>query len=113
MDKKSCSKCYLEKPANLFGKSTYTSDGLQSWCKQCKAALTKQLREADPEKAKASRRKYYKSKPENIWLTKLVTCAAGRAKKYGIPIDKDAVRAFGQNYQQGTSCPCCHIPMTF
>lgn len=39
---KECSKCKQEKPETEFAKRTKATDGLQSYCKECKKALRKE-----------------------------------------------------------------------
>ena len=42
---KTCSKCGVEKPVTEFGDASPTSDGYNSWCKQCVRDSSKRYRE--------------------------------------------------------------------
>ena len=42
---KICPKCKIEKCLSLFGKHSKTHDGLQVWCKECRALYQKEHKE--------------------------------------------------------------------
>ena len=53
---KTCNKCNEEKPLEGFSKRARAKDGLQSHCKECRSAISKAYRKANPEKVAASHR---------------------------------------------------------
>lgn len=55
---KRCSKCGEWKPLEEFHKHTKSSDGHDSWCKECKLASDARRRGRDPEVVAAMREKY-------------------------------------------------------
>lgn len=55
---KRCSKCGEWKPLEEFHKHTKSSDGHDSWCKECKLASDARRRGRDPEAVAAMREKY-------------------------------------------------------
>lgn len=59
---KTCNKCNLEKPLELFSKSNQRTDGRTASCKVCLAKLAKQYRDAMPEeKIKEQRKKTWQA----------------------------------------------------
>lgn len=67
---KICTKCELEKDANLFGKDKVSKDGLRYFCKLCEKEDNK------------------KWKVKN-WCKKLLHSAKSTSKKYNLPFDLD------------------------
>jgi 5-methylcytosine-specific restriction endonuclease McrA len=62
---KICSKCQIEKPVSEFGKK---KDGLQSLCKICDKKRAAEYRKANPEKVKASKKRYSMANLDKISL---------------------------------------------
>ncbi len=54
---KTCPKCKLEKPFELFGKNRSKKDGLESWCKSCKYSARKAYAKTDRGKAVCAKSK--------------------------------------------------------
>lgn len=59
---KTCGKCGDSKPVTEYGKATNRVDGLQSWCKSCKAAY----QSANREKHSISSASYYAANREKV-----------------------------------------------
>jgi 5-methylcytosine-specific restriction endonuclease McrA len=53
MIEKTCTKCGETKPLGAFSRDRSRRDGLQPWCKSCKAASNAAYRVADPNQARA------------------------------------------------------------
>jgi hypothetical protein len=49
-ERKKCTKCGLVKPLTAFNKHTRRKDGLQVWCKECKAVINAKWVAANPAK---------------------------------------------------------------
>ena len=54
---KTCTRCHVEKPLDLFGKQVARKDGHSPWCKQCHCDYRKETR--NPEKERAWQQAYY------------------------------------------------------
>jgi hypothetical protein len=61
---KRCAKCEVEKPTTEFYRHKIASDGLQSWCKDCKRRDLQQRREARREHFREQDRQYRAENPE-------------------------------------------------
>lgn len=59
-----CVRCGEIKPTDRFARQKTKSDGLDAKCKDCRCELTRQWREADPERARESSRRYREANPE-------------------------------------------------
>ena len=57
---KTCTKCTREKDLDDFAKNARRRDGRSSWCKKCDSERKTAYAEADPEKYRATRRRYMK-----------------------------------------------------
>src|SRR4029077_7925033 len=55
---KVCNKCSLNKPFSEFSKNIYGKNGLQSYCKVCRAMLSREQNQANPEKKRESSRRW-------------------------------------------------------
>lgn len=62
---KLCSCCKL--PDRLFGKNSYSKDGLHSWCKQCRAEHQRKIYASDPN-AKERYAAYARKRKEGLQL---------------------------------------------
>lgn len=106
---KRCSKCKLIKPVNQFGAHGGRPDGLQVWCKKCKAAWFRtpkgkeaKRREARRPAAMESNRERNKNRRQDpVYVVKqrewFIQC------RHGISVaEREALRA-DQNY----ACPVC------
>lgn len=52
---KRCTRCGKRKPLEAFSPDTYKRDGLQTWCKTCRADYIRERRSKDPLLASADR----------------------------------------------------------
>jgi len=59
METKTCRKCLIEKPCNLFGRNNQNKDGLKSYCNDCRKIESKEYRERNPERRKETLTTYY------------------------------------------------------
>lgn len=66
METKICSNCGQEKPISEFPKCKRNKDGLDTHCKECRNAKNKAYREANKDKVKVARHKYYEENKEHI-----------------------------------------------
>ena len=57
---KTCSKCKVLKPSDAFGPNLRTKSGLQSWCRDCSNAFTREKWKND-EEFRARRREYLRT----------------------------------------------------
>ena len=64
--KKICSKCGTEKDATEFYKERRHSDGLQNWCKSCRAEYNRKYYGANSEKMRERNHKWKKANPEKV-----------------------------------------------
>lgn len=55
---KHCPACGEIKPVSEFGRNRQTPDGLMYYCRTCATRKQKEFREANPDSAKASKKKY-------------------------------------------------------
>lgn len=86
-DKKYCPKCDRTLSTDLFYKEAGRHDGLNAYCKECKTAVNKAWREANPDKAKKSQQ------------------ATRRKLEYGIT-QEDFDRIL---VAQNSLCPLCNM----
>lgn len=92
---KKCVRCKLKKELSFFSARKMSKDGLQSKCKECKAAYEKELRLKNPERYK----KYRRQNPNNKdYLFRY---------KHGFE-RKDALLIL----QQQGCCPICNEELT-
>ena len=61
---KTCSRCHVEKPFDLFAKRSASKDGCSPWCKQCHCDYGKETR--DPEKSRAYGKAHYAANAERL-----------------------------------------------
>lgn len=61
---KTCSKCKLEKSVAEFYNSSYSSDGIASYCKICKKKVRKEWHHSTKAIRNEKRNQYLKSNPE-------------------------------------------------
>lgn len=61
---KTCSTCSDLKPLSEYSKHGPSKDGLNQRCNACRAIARKRMREADPEKYRAQKKKYYDANVE-------------------------------------------------
>ena len=66
MSKRFCSKCKIEKPAEEFGYIDKSHSSHQYQCKQCKAVMEKNWREANKEKVRMYNREYQEANKESL-----------------------------------------------
>ena len=88
---KRCRRCGHCKPRGAYGRASSASDGLQSWCKECKAAdfqankekriaRSAELAARNPERAKATKRKCYLKHKERYGRDAEVRYAKNKTK---------------------------------
>lgn len=63
---KMCSKCEVSKPVTEFTKNGNHGDGYYPWCKKCKNAASKAIKDKDREKYKASRKAEYERRRDKV-----------------------------------------------
>ena len=117
-DGRLCTKCVTVKPRQSFSRSNIASDGLHTWCKECKSRRTREwyaenadrLRaeakaryEADPTKKKSRAIvRYHRIKGTATWLTR----RNHKLRKYGLSNgDYESMLA-----KQGGVCAICGEP---
>lgn len=59
--KKTCRKCLQEKDTSEFHRLKIRSDGLQSYCKQCKTPMYRQFYEKNSARLNAAQREYFQT----------------------------------------------------
>lgn len=64
MTTKTCTKCKSDLPLDSFNKHRRNRDGLDSWCRQCKNAASRNWAKSNPEKVKAYSRMWNLQNPE-------------------------------------------------
>lgn len=87
MDTKTCKRCGVSKPVNLFKRDTRYLDRVSSYCKACHAAASVAWQKANPDKVNTARRLRYARKKEQI--------NANRKKAY----DPEKARALSIYYR--------------
>lgn len=60
---KKCYKCGKELDESMFYKDSTAKDGLQSWCKSCKAEYSKKWKKDNYEKVKEAQKSWFKNHP--------------------------------------------------
>jgi 5-methylcytosine-specific restriction endonuclease McrA len=61
MDKKTCTKCNLEKTLDCFGKDKFRKDGYVSHCKSCRNEYSKEYHKENAEKIHDRKNNYYRT----------------------------------------------------
>jgi hypothetical protein len=80
---KTCTACGESKPLDAFSRHNGTKDGLQPWCKPCKAASLREWRRANPAQAKQhSRNGYWRHREKRRAAAKASYEANDGARKY-------------------------------
>ena len=89
---KTCTKCKVDKPLSQFVKDARRLHGVATYCKACSFALIKDWRQRNPDKCKASAKRYAAKNPGRHYKT-----------KFGIT-NNDKLELFRQ---QGCKCAAC------
>jgi hypothetical protein len=108
---KTCSHCHIEKPFIDFHNSKRTISGLSAWCRTCHKVGQQKVRDKNPEKFRAYRKKYYKENKDK--LNEQQKIIARKRRKEHPEID----RGYGRTRRAkrkamvleayGNKCNCC------
>ena len=103
METKICSNCDQEKPISEFPKCKRNKDGLDTHCKECRNAKNKAYREANKDKVKVARHKYYEENKEHILAQKKIYADAHKEEKLLMTkfIDKKIKINYGSKKEYG------------
>lgn len=107
-DMKKCRKCGKEQSSEAFASHPSTPDGLQTWCKACRAKRLRDHRRDNPEYWREYNRRYKLKNRDRILAQRRKWYAANREsqlekarafqvkKRYGLALDEyDAILARG------------------
>lgn len=78
---KVCTKCKVEKLKESFGNHTRAVDGLNCWCKECKAVADKNYLVNNKDKVVAQRAEYYKNNSQQIKMQHKIYADRNKEKR--------------------------------
>lgn len=78
---KTCLKCKIEKPIELFCLFKRNKDGYDNWCKECRNTDNKRYRKQNPEKVKIARKLLYDNNIEKMRQDKVKYGAKHKPEK--------------------------------
>lgn len=99
---KTCSKCGVEKPVEMFSKCKANRDGLHAHCKVCAAANAKAWREANAGRKAANDKAYYEAWYKNNSKRKAASNKAWRADNLEAKRAEQAKRRARKRNAEGT-----------
>lgn len=103
---KTCCHCHQSLPVERFSKRTRSPDGLQSRCKTCVAEGVRAWRQANPERDRASNKRYRDSEKGRA-RSRTYQRGSHFFKRYGITVEQYEAMVVEQ---EGTCPICCTQP---
>lgn len=72
---KKCKRCEKDLPVEVFNRHGIAADGLQTWCRMCKAAYAREWRKANPGGETPARNRWQAKNPEKTRAHRAVRSA--------------------------------------